>query len=94
MIHYISKGNLISAGHHPHLLSCDRQNKRSRESPTKWILNKNASYVETVTFLFFQSKAKVNQEKKKVTLVISYTFGIQIKGVLCYYACAVFKMTS
>jgi len=36
------------------------------------LLNRNASYVNTVTF--FQGKAKVNQEKKKVTLVRSYTY--------------------
>lgn len=29
------------------------------------LINQNASYVKTETFLFFQGKDKINQEKKK-----------------------------
>lgn len=80
-------------GHHPHLLSCDSQNERSGEDPAG-TSKQNASDTDTVTFLLFQGKAKVNQEKKKVTLVIPFTLSIQIKGILCYYGCSVFNMTS
>lgn len=68
MVHYISKGNFnqLDTNH----IYCHVTEKIKRLG---WIqlglLNENAGYGETVTILFFQDKAKINQEKKKVTLV-------------------------